>query len=208
MARVRRGEISRPEAPAGGINTHVHTAKSFSYFGSPSDAVWAAFFARLSVFGINDHYTIAGHPEFREACRVAGIRPMFSMEAVAMWGDAERAGATVNDPNNPGRTYLTAKGVTRRFAPGCSGERDLAGMNAALLARNREITNRLAAVVKKRLDRGSSISFEDVLALTPHDQPTERHVVLALAKFLEREFPSVDDRASAIGGLVGGGDRP
>ena len=38
----------------------------------------------LAVLGINDHYTVAGHEEFRQACRIAGIGAAFSMEAVGM----------------------------------------------------------------------------------------------------------------------------
>ncbi|MBN1443381.1 MAG: hypothetical protein JXA90_11790, partial [Planctomycetes bacterium] len=163
----------------GGVNTHIHTSKSFSFFASPSEAAWMAYVAGVRVLGINDHYTIAGHEEFSEACRILSILPAFSMEAVAMWEEAEREGKTVNDPGNPGRTYLTAKGVTRSFKPSSPGERDLRRMNEALLGRNREITARIARRIEHRLGIRESITFDDVLALTPHGQPTERHVAEA-----------------------------
>ncbi len=196
VALLDAGKISATGEP-GGINTHVHTAKSFSYFASPSDAVWQARLADLAIFGINDHYTIAGHPEFDAACRIAGVEPLFSMEAVATWDEAFRAGATVNDPSNPGRTYLTAKGVTRDFPPGCQGERDLATMNAALLARNREMTAKLCAWIETKLGKADALDFDDVLALTPHGQPTERHVSEAAARYLESEFTDENARREA-----------
>ena len=71
---VEEGKIERT-GPPGGINTHVHTAKSFGYFDSPTHAVWSAYQSRLSVFGINDHYTTAGHEEFGKACKAAALRP-------------------------------------------------------------------------------------------------------------------------------------
>ncbi|MCZ6793665.1 MAG: hypothetical protein O7J95_08645 [Planctomycetota bacterium] len=188
----------------GGINTHVHTSKSFSYFGSPSDAAWQAYVAGVAVLGINDHTTTAGHEEFREACGILGILALFSMEAVATWEEAEEAGQTVNDPDNPGRTYLTAKGVTRAFPGGCQGEKDLRRMNRALLERNREITRRLAAVVYTCLEVPGAIDFDDVLSLTPHGQPTERHIAEALARFLEATYPERERRHEAVAQFVAG----
>ena len=186
----------------GGINTHVHTAKSFSYFASPSDAAWQAKLAGVRVFGINDHYTIDGHAEFSAACEILDIEPLFSMEAVATWEDAASAGATVNDPNNPGRTYLTAKGVTRSFPAGCAGERDLARMNRALLERNRAMTAKLASLIESRLGLAPTITFDGVLALTPHDRPTERHVAQAAALFLEAAYAELDERCLAASTLL------
>ncbi|MBI4605640.1 MAG: hypothetical protein HY721_27050 [Planctomycetes bacterium] len=195
--KVQRG--GRP----GGINTHVHTSKSFAYFESPSDAAWQAYKERVSIFGINDHYTLAGHEEFGKACKLLGIRPLFSMEAVAMWEEAAKARKTVNDPNNPGRTYLTAKGITRPFPPGCQGAKDLARMNAALEERNVKITAKLAELFEKRLKTKDAVAWDDVIALTPHGQPTERHICLAAARHLERAYPELEARAKALAKITG-----
>jgi len=189
---------------AGGINTHVHTAKSFAYFDSPADAAWQAFKEQVAVFGINDHYTLAGHDEFGKACKALSIKPLFSMEAIAMWEEAERERATVNDPANPGRTYLTAKGITRAFPEGAAGAKDLATMNAALLERNKAITAKLAGLFEKRLKAKGAVTWGDVLALTPHGQPTERHICLLAATFLEKAYPDSDARQKAVARLVDG----
>ena len=99
--------------PRRGTNGHIHTSESFSVFRSPTEAVWQAAREGLAVLGINDHYTVAGHEEFRRACEIAGIAAAFSLEAVAMDRDAAEAGLKLNDPDNPGRIYLCGKGVTR-----------------------------------------------------------------------------------------------
>lgn len=173
----------------GGINTHIHTSKSFAFFASPAEAVWLAYRSGLTVLGINDHYTLSGHEEFRQACDTVGLRPMFSLEAVARWGEAEDCGATVNDPANPGRTYLTAKGVTRAFPAGCQGEADLRQMNAALRARNQEMTRKMAVVFHDRIGIENALEWKDILAQTPHDQPTERHIAQVAATRLAEYFP-------------------
>jgi hypothetical protein len=198
---AEEGRIQR-SGRRGGVNTHVHTAKSFGYFESPSDAVWQAYLSRLSVFGINDHYTLAGHEEFGKACRITGIRPTFSMEAIAMWEEAEREGLTVNDPANPGRTYISAKGTTRDFPPGCSGAANLERMNATLLERNREITRRLSGIVRERLGVEDAVTWPDVLSLTPHGQPTERHIALAAARFLESASEDTEERRALTSRLL------
>ena len=205
LSRLREfaeeGKIQRRGRP-GGINTHIHTSKSFAFFDSPSEAVWLAYLERLAILGINDHYTLAGHEEFARACRVLGIRPIFSMEAIAMWEEAEREKKTVNDPANPGRTYLTAKGVTRSFPPGSKGEADLSQMNAALLERNKEITSKLLKIIAERLGVKKGISWADVIALTPHGQPTERHICLLVSRLLDGTYADLADRAKALSKLT------
>ena len=96
----------KPAVKNGWINLHVHTNESFSYFGSPSEAVWHACNQGVKYFGINDHYTIDGHVEFRSACEIAGLKATFSVEAVAMDEDRYKKNRRFNDPDNPGRIYI------------------------------------------------------------------------------------------------------
>jgi hypothetical protein len=168
-----------------GTNCHIHTSESFSVFRSPTEAVWQAAREGLAVLGINDHYTIAGHEEFRRACGIAGIAAAFSLEAVAMDRDAEAQGLLLNDPGNPGRVYLCGKGVTR-IPPDSSLEMlNLARMRAALERRNREITARVAALFEERM-HADGPTWESVVGLTPRGNATERHVAWAtLARLRE-----------------------
>ena len=171
--------------PHRGTNCHIHTSESFSVFRSPTEAVWQAAREGLAVLGINDHYTIAGHEEFRRACEIAGIAAAFSLEAVAMDRDAEAHGLLLNDPDNPGRVYLCGKGVTR-IPPDSSTEmQNLARMRAALERRNREMTEKVAALFKERL-HADGPTWESVRGLTPRGNATERHVAWAtLARLRE-----------------------
>ena len=165
--------------PRRGTNGHIHTSESFSVFRSPTEAVWQAAREGIAVLGINDHYTVAGHEEFRRACEVAGIAATFSLEAVAMDREAAEAGLKLNDPDNPGRIYLCGKGVTR-VPPESSPEmRSLARMRAALERRNREITGKVAKLFRDRLGADGP-TWENVVALTPRGNATERHVAYAV----------------------------
>jgi hypothetical protein len=161
-----------------GTNCHIHTNESFSVFRSPSEAVWQAAREGLAVLGINDHYTVAGHEEFRQACKIAGIDAAFSMEAVGMDRAAEATRLLLNDPDNPGRVYLCAKGITRIPPASSVAAQSLARMRAALELRNREMTVKVGEFFRDRLDADGP-TWEDVRALTPRGNTTERHVGLA-----------------------------
>ena len=161
-----------------GTNGHIHTSESFSVFRSPTEAVWQAAREGVAVLGINDHYTVAGHEEFRRSCRVAGIAATFSLEAVAMDREAAEAGLKLNDPDNPGRAYLCGKGVTQMPSEASPEMKSLARMRAALERRNREMTQRVAQHFKERLGADGP-TWTDVVALTPRGNATERHVAYA-----------------------------
>jgi len=161
--------------PRRGTNCHIHTNESFSVFRSPAEAVWQAAREGLAVLGINDHYTVAGHEEFRQACKIAGVDAGFSMEAVAMDRAAEASRLLLNDPDNPGRVYLCAKGIARIPPDSSAAQTMLARMRAALELRNREMTVKAAQLFRERLDADGP-AWEDVRALTPRGNTTERHV--------------------------------
>jgi hypothetical protein len=164
--------------PRRGTNGHIHTSESFSVFRSPTEAVWQAAREGLAVLGINDHYTVAGHDEFRRACEIAGLGAAFSLEAVAMDREAEAARLLLNDPDNPGRVYLCGKGVTRVPSDTLAEMQNLARMRAALEKRNREITAKLEALFRERL-QAAGPTWEFVRGLTPRGNVTERHVAWA-----------------------------
>ncbi|MBN2323147.1 MAG: hypothetical protein JXQ30_05380 [Spirochaetes bacterium] len=195
-------EKSRKKEKRVGINLHVHTNESYSVFRSPTEAVWYAFTNGVGYFGINDHYTIAGHAEFGKACRIAGIRAVFSIEAIAMDHEAAADGRRYNDPNNPGRCYLIGKGVTRDLVTGERYDTILSRMKNAIQRRNRkiiELLNRHAAGKGYPVD----LCYEDVSALTPRGNATERHVVQAYCEKLDSLAGGKRNRLDIYRGAVG-----
>jgi hypothetical protein len=189
--------------PRRGTNLHVHTNESFSVFNSPTEAVWQAVCEGIAVFGINDHYTVAGHDEFGRACKTARIPATFSMEAVAMDRDAEARGELTNDPGNPGRTYLCAKGVTRIPPENSQAMRDLGKMRAALEQRNKEMTEKMGDLFRRRIDRDGP-AWGDVVALTPRGNTTERHIAkAALVRLRALADPDGRDLAELVSDCCG-----
>lgn len=164
-------------------NTHIHTNYSFSVFTSPEEAVQQAISEDIKILGINDHYTTAGFSAFGAACHAHKLCALYSMEAVALDTACFDNGDRLNDPNNPGRCYFTAKSVTRPLTPDSSGAKKLAGMRRALTERNHDLVNRLNAHLSaEKID--VSFTMKDVEALTPAGNTTERHVIQVLAENL------------------------
>lgn len=199
------GELCAREGrrPRRGVNLHIHTNESFSVFRSPTEAVAQAAGEGVVAFGINDHYTVAGHEEFRRACEVARLPATFSLEAVAMDREAERSGARLNDPSNPGRVYLCGKGVTNYPSEDSDAARSLARMRGAVAARSRAMNEKMRALFRKRVG-AEGPSWEDVLALTPRGNATERHV--ARAAFGRARQVGPDAVATLCGAAAPAGD--
>ncbi|RPJ55068.1 MAG: hypothetical protein EHM23_27370, partial [Acidobacteria bacterium] len=163
-----------------GTNLHIHTNESFSVFRSPTEAVWQAAREGVAVFGINDHYTCAGHDEFRRACEIARLPATFSMEAIAMDREAEADGRLTNDPGNPGRTYLCAKGVTRIPPDDSVPMQNLNRIRAALDRRHRDMSQKLREFLQETAGLPGP-DWDEVVALTPRGNVTERHIAKAAA---------------------------
>ncbi len=93
------------------VNAHLHTPYSFSAFTDISQSLDMAVGEDVKVVGINDFYTTDGYSEWAEACVSRKIFPLFNIEYISLNREDQAAGIKVNDPNNPGRTYLSGKGL-------------------------------------------------------------------------------------------------
>ena len=65
----------------------------------------------IQALGINDFYVTDGYDEFAALARRNNIFPLFNIEAIALSKELQDQGIRVNDPNNPGRTYICGKGL-------------------------------------------------------------------------------------------------
>lgn len=97
------------------INCHLHTPYSFSAFKNIDDALDRAVAEDVKVVGINDFYTTKGYKEWAEGCKKRHLYPLFGIEFISLNQNDQNAGLRINDPINPGRTYLSGKGLTYPF---------------------------------------------------------------------------------------------
>ncbi len=65
----------------------------------------------IRVLGINDFYVTDGYGEFVESCRQHALFPLLNIELIGINKVDQESGIRVNDPGNPGRTYISGKGL-------------------------------------------------------------------------------------------------
>jgi len=94
-------------------NAHIHLPPNFSAFQSVQQAVDLAAKEEIGVLGVSNYYDYEVYGDFVERARARGIFPLFGLEIMCMQDDLRDAGVKVNDPGNPGKTYLCGKGITR-----------------------------------------------------------------------------------------------
>ena len=97
------------------VNAHLHTPYSFSAFLDIDDALDRAVSEGVKVVGINDFYTTAGYDDWAEGCKKRHLYPLFNIEFISLNEQDQKNGMRVNDPANPGRTYLSGKGLSYPF---------------------------------------------------------------------------------------------
>jgi hypothetical protein len=120
----------------------VHLPPNFSAFHTVVEASELAAAQGVGVLGASNYYHFGVYEPFAESATSLGVFPLFGLEVVCLLEDLRQAGDRVNDPANPGKTYLCGKGITQ-FAP----------MNAAaagLMGTVRSIdSDRIAAMIDK-----------------------------------------------------------
>ena len=195
-AKIRRMEVCD-------VNAHLHTPFSFSAFDSVSQAAEMASAQGVKVIGINDFYSMDGYEEWNRAAREKKLYPLFNIEFISLNSEDQAAGVRVNDPNNPGRTYISGKGMA--FPVTLSGE------PAAQLAAVREESNRQVAAMCdkvlalfKELGAEAGFDFESIKKDLTKGSVRERHLAKAIRMAVARLFPDADEQKAFYEKLFGG----
>jgi hypothetical protein len=161
------------------VNAHLHTPYSFSAFQNIDDALDRAVAENVKVVGINDFYTAEGYEEWAKGCEKRKLYPLFGIEFISLNEVDQKAGLRVNDPANPGRTYLSGKGLTYPFR--------LEEPYATQLADVREEANKQVEAMCAKLNEllqekniAFSLDFEWIKNNLAKGSIRERHLVKAL----------------------------
>jgi hypothetical protein len=164
------------------VNAHLHTPYSFSAFERLTDALDRAAGELVKVVGINDFYSMDGYVEWRDEALKRKLFPLFNIEFISLQEEERAKGVRVNDPNNPGRTYLSGKGLK---CPPALPE-PYAGQLADVRSESGRQVNRMCDQLNEMLaahDAGFCLDFERIERELTRGAVRERH----LAKALRRE---------------------
>ena len=133
----------------------------------------------VKVVGINDFYSMDGYREWTEECGKRRLFPLLGIEFISLNVEDQAAGVRVNDPNNPGRTYISGKGLA--YPVILSGEE--ARQLAAVKAESNAQVERMCEKLNAHLDAvkaGFNISFAEVRDTLTRGSIRERHLAKAL----------------------------
>lgn len=167
-------------------NGHLHSPYSFSAFNSVDEAVTLAAEQGLTVAGINDFNTVQGYPDWSRACTNHNIAPLFNIEMIGLNREDQANKIKVNDPANPGRTYISGKGLTTTPLP----EVVSSWLKKALENNNRQ-SEQMTELLNKQLARCDApflLNFEQLKKDLTKGQVRERHLAKSLRLKIETSF--------------------
>ena len=185
------------------INAHIHTPYSFSSFTGLEQIFEMATVENIKALGINDFYETDGYGEFSELARKHNIYPLFNIEAIALSKDLQEKGIRVNDPNNPGRTYICGKGLNYPTTVKDKCREMLESVKAESQRQIVEMLEKLNAEMKK-FGMDMEINYHEVRGRFARRLVRERHIAQALRVAVFERYPDDAQRREALKTLYGG----
>ena len=168
----------------------MHTPYSFSAFSGIDQALDMAIEEGVGVVGINDFYSMEGYSDWKSGCEKRPLCPIMGIEFISLNSEDQAAGLRVNDPNNPGRTYISGKGLAYPVI--------LKGREASLLKEVREESNaqveKMCAKLNAHLDTvgaGFNLDFNKIVSELTKGSVRERHLAKALRMAIDAKFKRV-----------------
>lgn len=197
-----RGSRGRDRKPLR-VNCHIHTPYSFSAFSRVEDAFIQAESEEMRVLGVNDFYTASAYPEFVTLAKRYGVVPLLNMEFISLIRPEQDRGIRVNDPNNPGRMYVSGKGFRYPFEL----PEELEGKLSRVKAADRERIGLMVDKTNRLLESAGapfSFSIPELEKTIAVEAVRERHIARAIALELARTVKSDDERRAFLTRLYGG----
>ncbi len=182
-----------PDTSIPDINGHIHTPYSFSAFNSIGQAVRMAKEEKVKILGINDFFVTDGYDEFYRTCLKHKIFPLFNIEFIGLNKEDQTQNLKVNDPSNPGRTYLSGKGLDYPPVQSVLNRRKL---EAVIDASQEQIVLMLEKLnpLLKNCGIDQPFTFEGIGSKYAKNLVRERHLATALRVLAEDTFVGQSER--------------
>lgn len=185
------------------VNAHLHTPYSFSAFDSIQQALDMAVDENVKVVGINDFYATEGYAEWDKECAKRNLYPLFNIEFISLNKEDQANGIRVNDPNNPGRTYLSGKGLAY---PLILKDPYLSQLNNVKAASNKHVEKMCEKLneILVSIEAPFTISFAEVEKKLTKGSIRERHLAKALRMKVSEAFSIEADQIAFYQKVFGG----
>ncbi len=157
----------------------------------------------IKVLGINDFNTTDGYVEFYENALKYKIFPLYNIEFIGMLRDEQANGIRVNDPNNPGRTYFSGKGL--RY-PAQLSEEKKKNLNSIVNESHYQVEEMISKLNDFLQQIGSDIriGIDEIRGKWAKELVRERHIAKALRINIFEKFSTKKERRIFIEQLLRG----
>ena len=169
------------------VNGHLHSPYSFSAFTGLEQMFEMATNENIKVLGINDFNTTDGYAEFFKLALKYKIFPIFNIEFMGMSGDEQVNGIRINDPNNPGRTYFSGKGLRYPAQPDEGNKKILNSIVNESFCQVEEMISKLNDFLQQ-IGSDIRIGIDEIREKWAKELVRERHIAKALRIKIFEEF--------------------
>ncbi len=196
-------DIDAPGKVICDVNAHLHTPYSFSAFESVDQAIRLAVKQKVGIAGINDFYTATGYPSWAEACMNFGVFPLFNIEFVGLSKPDQEKNIRINDPNNPGRIYISGKGLSYPFRLEDPFHKQLEDLR---LGSNKHVHMMCEKLNRYLSDNEIEIQLDFDVIMKSHTKGLirERHLAKVVREKVFETTQKEDERKSLLEKIYGG----
>ncbi len=187
------------------VNAHIHTPYSFSAFKDIPEIFELASKEDVKILGINDFYSTDGYDEFYDLASKYKIFPLFNIEFIGVNLKDKEKGIRLNDPGNPGRVYLSGKGLSyppKLDEPYASQVKTI---KEAIVNRVSQMADKINELFAE-MNSDIHISMDEILEKYAIDLVRERHVAKAVRVKVFEKYNAVNERFDFFKKLYSGED--
>jgi len=185
------------------FNGHFHTPYSFSAFTGMDQVFDMARNENVKILGINDFYVTDGYAEFADYALRNQVFPLFNIEFIALSKTQQAQGIRVNDPNNPGRTYFSGKGLDFPFTLSGTLRDQLDSVKAESQRQVAEMIEKLNAWLAE-IGSDMAFTYEGIRSAYARQLVRERHIAKALRIAVFEKYATDAERREFLQKLYGG----
>lgn len=184
------------------VNNHIHSPFSFSAFSDIDQAVDLAVKEGIAVLGINDFFVTHGYEQFNKTCFQNSVYPLFNVEFIGLHKQYQSEGLRINDPNNPGRIYISGKGLKRSFKLSDENQKKFEILIESSQQQIKEMISKLNLWLEE-INSPFVFSYDSVKNNFAKELVRERHIASAIRDTVDKQFNNQAEKGDFYTKLFG-----
>jgi hypothetical protein len=183
-------------------NGHFHSPLPLTHDHYLDSILKIARDDKIAVLGINNYYVTEGFDSFYKACVENRIFPQFNIEFSGLMKEEQEKGIRINDTQNPGRIYVSGKGIDYPFETGWIQKRQMKSALREGQDQIKEMISKINGLIKEHYP-SLYISYDLVRNELAGGPVRERHIARALRLMAERRFSCLAEQSGFYHKLLG-----